>query len=122
MLLLKCKLQMKPLYNYTPCSLANFWEPNKIHGTCIGYTEAKIFSTIIKIQLSVFCAHNPFLFSGSLISMHYVMITNNYGNVYCSDYSCMLCICILIEKCITNTAGAIIKYAYNIIKIITMQT
>ena len=84
MLLLKCKLQMKPIYNYTPCSLANLWEPNKIHRSCIGYTEAKI-STIIIIQLSVFCARKPSLFSGSLISMHYVMITNN-SNVYCSDY------------------------------------
>ena len=75
MLLLKCKLQMKPLYNYTSCSLANLWEPNKIHRTCIGYTEAKINSIII-IQLSAFCAHKPCLFSVSLISMHYVMITN----------------------------------------------
>ena len=81
---------------------------------CIGYKEAKI-SIIIIIQLSVLCAHKPCLFSGLLISMHYVMITK----LYCSDYNLanyLLCICILIETCITNTAGATINYTYNKIK------
>ena len=90
---------MKPLYNYTPYSLANLCKPNKVHRTCIGYTEAKISTNNYNTIECILCTLALLVFWATYITALYN--DNKYSNVYCSDYnlaSCLSCICISIQK------------------------